>query len=141
LSERGSIILAIDRCEYFLSGMKNELEKIDSLLSLDFVRNALLLPMLKLSRERHYITEEEYKILVYLVSKEDMTMKSSELAQFGMTNSRQKSYMMSKLKNKKMMMPTQPGGRIYTISFGNNYLLRAVIEVLDQKGFVSEFLK
>ncbi len=128
-------------CEYFLGGMKNELEKIDSLLSLEFVRNELLLPMLKLANERQYITEEERKILAYLVSKEDMAMKSSELAHFGITNSRQKSYIISKLKDKKMMMPTQKGGRIYTISFGNNYLLRAVMEVLDQKGFVSEFLK
>ncbi len=128
-------------CEYFLSGMKNELEKIDSLLSLDFVRNELLLPMLKLAKERQYITEEERKILAYLVSKEDMAMKSSELAHFGITGSRQKSYIISKLKDKKMMKPTQKGGRIYTISFGNNYLLRAVMEVLDRKGFVSEFLK
>jgi len=128
-------------CEYFLSGMKNELEKIDSLLSLDFVRNELLLPMLKLAKERQYITEKEHKILAYLVSQENMAMKSSELSHFDITGSRQKSYIISRFKDKKMLMPTQQGGRIYTISFGNNYLLRAVMAVLDQKGFVSEFLK
>ena len=127
--------------EYFLSGMKNELEKIDSLLRFEYVRNELLLPMLHIAKERQYITELEHKILVYLVNTKDMAIKSSELERFGINSSRQKSYTITKLKEKKMLLPTKEGGRIYTISFGNSYLLRTIMEVLDQKGFVSEFLK
>ena len=127
--------------EYFLSGMKNELEKIDSLLRFEYVRDELLLPMLHIAKERQYITELEHKILVYLVNTKDMAIKSSELERFGIKSSRQKSYTITKLKEKKMLLPTKEGGRIYTISFGNSYLLRTIMEVLDQKGFVSEFLK
>ncbi|OQX58440.1 MAG: hypothetical protein B5M52_05495 [Helicobacteraceae bacterium 4484_230] len=79
--------------------------------------------------------------MVYLVNKENMSIKSSELESFGIKNSRQKSYTITKLKDKKMIIPTKEGGRIYTISFGNSYLLRTIMEVLDQKGFISEFLK
>jgi len=128
-------------CEYFLSGMRNELEKIDSLLRIGYVRDELLLPMLHMAKERQYITEQEHKILVYLVNKEDMAIKSAELERFGITSSRQKSYTIAKLRDKKMIMPIKEGGRVYTISFGNSYLLRTIMEVLDQKGFVSEFLK
>jgi len=127
--------------EYFLSGMKNELEKIDSLLRFEYVRDELLLPMLHIAKERQYITELEHKILVYLVNTKDMAIKSSQLERFGIKSSRQKSYTITKLKEKKMLLPTKEGGRIYTISFGNSYLLRTIMEVLDQKGFVSEFLK
>ena len=128
-------------CEYFLSGMRNELEKIDSLLHFEYVRDELLLPMLHSAKERQYVTELEHKILVYLVNKEDMSIKSSELERFGIIASRQKSYTITKLRDKKMIMPIKEGGRVYTISFGNSYLLRTIMEVLDQKGFVSEFLK
>ncbi len=128
-------------CEYFLNGLKNEIEKIDSLLSVDYVRERLLFPMLKLSREREYVSVLEYKILKYLIEKDAMTIKSKELEHFGITDSKKKSETISKLREKKMLMPTKVGGRIYTISFANNYLLRAVMEILNREGFVSNFLE
>ena len=33
-------------CEYFLLGLKNEIEKIDSLLDISYVRKVILEPML-----------------------------------------------------------------------------------------------
>ena len=68
-----------------------------------------------------------------------MTMKSSELDRFGIKDSKKKSMVMAKLKEKRVIAPTTEGGRIYTISFGNNYLLRVIMEILKQKGFVSNF--
>jgi len=128
-------------CEYFLSGLKNEIEKIDSLLSIAYVREQLLYPMLDLSREREYITELEYKVLKYLIQKEDMSMKAQELEHFGITASKKKSEVISKLRDKKILTPIKEGGRIYTISFVNNYLLRSVMEILNKEGFVSNFLE
>ncbi len=127
-------------CEYFLLGLKNEIEKIDSLLYLDYVRDELLFPMLELSRKRAYIDEMEYKILRYIVGKEEMAIKSSELSRFGIEDSKKKAYLMSKLKKKNIVTPLKDGGRVYTIVFENNYLLRSLIEVLRRKGFVSDFL-
>lgn len=46
---------------------------------------------------------------------------------------------MGKLKDKKIIMPTVPNGRIYTLRFGNNYLLRGIMKILDNNGFVSDF--
>ncbi len=126
--------------EYFLLGLKNEIEKIDSLLSKEYVREKILLPAIDFALDRKNITEREYRILRYLLLKDDMRIKSEQLSEFGIKKSVEKSRVMAKLREKKMVHATKKGGRIYTISFVNNYLLRGVIESLKQEGFVSDFL-
>lgn len=127
-------------CEYFLLGLKNEIEKIDSLLNHEYVKKRLLLPTLQTAREAKQITEQEFKILEYLIDKDDMSMKSEELGFLGINDSKKKSIVMGKLKDKNIVVPINKGGRIYTIRFVNNYLLRGVMQALKENGFVSDFL-
>ena len=127
-------------CEYFLLGIKNEIEKIDSLLNLSYVKDNILSPTIKLSLENGHITREEFKILQYLINKDNISMKSEELSSLGITDSKKKSLAMTKLKKKNIIMPTTSNGRIYTIKFINNYLLRGVMKILNENGFVSDFL-
>ncbi len=127
-------------CEYFLLGLKNEIEKIDSLLDVEYVKSKILLPTLKYALEREHITNQEFKILQYLINKEDLSMKAEELSFLGVESSKEKSKIMGKLKDKNIIMSTTPNGRIYTLKFVNNYLLRGVMKVLEQNGFVSDFL-
>ncbi|HED38789.1 MAG TPA: Fic family protein [Ignavibacteria bacterium] len=126
--------------EYFLLGLKNEIEKIDSLLKKEFVKEKILLPAIDFALDRENITEREYKILRYLIEKENMSIKSEELSTLGISDSVQKSRIMKKLKDKKIIEPIESGGRIYTVRFANNYLLRGVIKSLEKEGFVSDFL-
>ncbi len=127
-------------CEYFLLGLKNEIEKIDSLLNQDYVKKQILIPTLKIALEAQQITAQEFKILEYLVNKDDMSMKSEELSILGINDSKKKSIIMGKLKNKNIIVSITEGGRIYTIKFVNNYLLRGIMKVLKENGFVSDFL-
>lgn len=127
-------------CEYFLLGLKNEIEKIDSLLDKEYVKNKILLPTIKLALENEHITHQEYKILDYLISNDEMSMKSEELSFLGITDSKEKSKIMGRLREKKIIMSTTPNGRIYTLRFGNNYLLRGIMKILDNNGFISDFL-
>lgn len=127
-------------CEYFLLGLKNEIEKIDSLLDIGYVKTKILLPTLKIALESEHITAQEFKILEFLVSQDDMSMKAEELSFMGINDSKSKSRIMGKLKDKNIIMPTSPNGRIYTLKFVNNYLLRGVMRVLEQNGFISDFL-
>lgn len=127
-------------CEYFLLGLKNEIEKIDSLLNKEYVVKEVLLPTLKIALESKYITGQEFKILDYLINKDEMTMKSEELDAIGIHNSKQKSIVMGRLRDRRIIKPITEGGRIYTIQFANNYLLRGIMKVLNEKGFVSDFL-
>lgn len=131
----------LDWCEYFLTGLKNEIEKIDSLLDKNYVQDNILLPMLKIAHESEHITSQELKILTYLVNKDEMAMKAEELNFLGITDSKKKSTIMAKLKDRDIIIPLTTGGRIYTIKFVNNYLLRGIMKVLNENGFVSDFLK
>ena len=127
-------------CEYFLRGLKNEIEKIDHLLKKEYVQKEILLPTLKIALEREHITKQEFDILSYLIKKDDMAMKAEELSTFGITDSKKKSLVINKLRDKKMIVPITDGGRIYTVRFVNNYLLRGIMQVLKENGFVSDFL-
>jgi len=126
--------------EYFLLGLKNEVEKVDSLLSRKYVQEKIIIPALDFALDRKVITDSEHSILKYLVLQNDMQMKSEELEAFGIENSVQKSRTMAKLKEKKMVRALTDGGRIYTIHFANNYLLRGIIQSLENEGFVADFL-
>jgi predicted transcriptional regulator len=42
----------------------------------------------------------------------------------------------NRLKEKKMLMAEKENGRKYVIRFDNNYLLRAIMRKLDEKGFL-----
>ena len=109
-------------------------------MNVDYVREKILLPTLKIALDRENITKQEFEILTYLVKSKRMTVKANELDKFGIHDSQQKSYVMGKLRDNKMVQPIKEGGRIYTIRFANNYLLRGVVQTLKDNGFVAEFL-
>ncbi len=125
---------------YFLTGLKNEIEKIDSLLSKEYVREKILLPAINFAKEREQITEKEFEVLNLLISRDDIQIKSEELKEIGIYDSFQKSRVMARLRNKDIVKSITNKGRIYTINFVNNYLLRGVINSLKNEGFVSDFL-
>jgi len=126
--------------EYFLSWLKNEIEKIDSLCDRNYVKDKVLFPAIEYALDRESITKQEAKILKLLVSKKKMLIKAEELSEIWIMDSVQKSRIMSKLREKNIIHPISKGGRIYTISFVDNYLLRWVINTLKREWFVSEFL-
>jgi len=127
-------------CEYFLLGIKNEVEKIDSLLDIKYVRNKILLPAIIFAKKQENITKLEFNILQHIINKEDMTIKSTELEFLGIDDSVKKSRIMSRLKKKGFIRATKENGRIYTIHFLRNYLLRGIIRYMQEEGFVSDFL-
>jgi len=131
---------ALDWSEYFLSGLRDQIEKIDSLTQSEFTRDKILFPTIKYAFERMHITKQEFEILSYLIKTPEMAIKSSELEKIGIKKTQQKTYAMKKLKEKRMISPTKENGRIYTIIFANNYLLRSIIKTLKDNGFVAEFL-
>jgi len=126
--------------EYFLTGLKNEIEKIDSLLEKGYVREKILLPAITFARDREQITKREFDVLKLLISKDKMQIKSEELDEVGVYDSFQKSRIMAKLRSKNIIEPLRNKGRIYTINFVNNYLLRGIMDALREENFVSDFL-
>lgn len=126
--------------EYFLLGLKNEIEKINSLLDIDYVKNEILFPAIRIAFDRKIITEIEVQVLELIIKKPEMQIKSEELSEIGIINGKKKSLIMSELKKKDIIFPIKENGRIYTLHFMNNYLLRWVVQIFNEKWFVSDFL-
>lgn len=141
LADSGEKDKVLSWCEYVLNGLKVELEKIDKLLDRKYLVETILLPSLQFALERENITKREYEILKGLTNSEDMQIKSADIGKILDEKSAvQRSRIISKLKDKKMLIPLKKDGRIYTIKFSNNYLLRGIINLLEKESFIPKSL-
>lgn len=128
-------------CLYVLAGLKNEIEKIDRLLDLKYMTEIILLPALSYALERQFITKREFEILNAVVKTRTMTIRSSDLdAIIGEESQVQRSRILRRLRDKKMLKAVPGKSRVYTIGFANNYLLRGIFYVLEQNGFIPPLL-
>lgn len=122
-------------CEYVLSGLKEEIEKIDRLTEYHFLKKEIIIPAIGFAREREVLTETEAKVL--RKTAELGVIQASNISEFfGKKAAPEISRQISRLRKKKMLQPEKEGSRKYVIRFDNNYLLRGVIKSLDEKGFL-----
>ena len=135
LADKGTSEGILNWCEYVLSGLKDEIQKIDKLLNYDFLEKEILLPAINFSIERAYINEVEAEILKLVVAKQIIQAKDLSKIFPGKVSS-EISRQIGKLKEKKMLDALDIGKRKYVISFDNSYLLRSVIKILGDKGFL-----
>lgn len=137
LADTGTDEGIIAWCEYALSGLKSEIEKIDRLLDYQFLSNNLLIPSIKISLEKKFITEIESKILLRAVEKQ-VICASDLSAIFKGKLPQEVSRHIARLKDKKMLIPEMKSIRKYVLRFDNNYLLRAIVISLSNHGFLPE---
>lgn len=122
-------------CEYVLSGLKTEIEKIDKLLDYDFLHDNILAPSISLAKKREHITGLEEKVLRIAIKKQIFMSSDIEHLFPGKVYT-ERSRVLRRLKEKRMIKPAGDLSRKYVIRFDNNYLLRSVIEVLGESGFL-----
>jgi Fic family protein len=142
LADTGAEDNVLRWCTYVLQGLLAEIEKIDRLLDLSYMTNEILLPALSYALDRKHVTPREYEILGAVVKSEKMIIKSADLTSvIGHESPTQRSRIIRGLKEKRMLFaPFRENGRLYTIGFANNYLLRGTIHGLGEKAFIPEFL-
>lgn len=125
-------------CRYVLSGLKNEIEKIDRLLDHAYLEKEILIPALLLSLDHKQITELEFRILEKSIRAKEQLIQAADVRELIPGKLPQEiSRVIRNLIVKKMLLPVAENRRKYHIRFDNNYLLRSVIEMLDQRGFMS----
>jgi Fic family protein len=121
--------------EYVLKGLKEEIEKIDKLSDYEFLRKEILMPAINLSLERKYITDLEAKILKRAVDLQVISAADVKSIFPGKVDS-EVSRQIRKLIEQKMLIQEKEGGRKYVLRFDNSYLLRSIIQLLGNKGFL-----
>lgn len=122
-------------CEYVLSGLKQEIEKIDRLTEYNFLKKEIIIPAINHAREREIITDTEAKVL--RKTAELGLMQASDIGEFFPKKAAAEiSRQIARLRKRKMLQPEKEGARKYVVRFDNNYLLRGIIKSLDEKGFL-----
>lgn len=123
--------------EYVLTGLKHEIEKVDHLVDYPYLVSQILLPAINHARENAYITDAESKILKLTVANSSQELQAGDLKQlFDDKTSSEISRMIKKLVDKGMLLPIRESARKYVICFSNNYLMRSMLVVLGEKGFL-----
>lgn len=127
-------------CLYVLSGIRDELQKVDKLTKYDYLRDEILKPALAHSKTRKLVTDQEEAVLAKAIAKKEF--KAADLDDVLPTLTvRQRTYLLSKLLASHMIRPVRQGARSYTINFSNSHLLRGVIHALEQKGFIPPLVR
>jgi Fic family protein len=122
-------------CLYVLSGIRDELAKVDQLTRYKVLKERILFPALDYSQTRGLISRMEEQVLRRAA--ELGTFKASDFGElFPDLTERQRTYQLKKLVDAQMLQPIRNNARVYTINFINNALIRAVMRILVREGFV-----
>lgn len=129
-------------CSYVLTGVRDEMKKIERLARFEYLQQKILIPALAFAVDREHISKQEHAILLAVTMATDGTIKTADLADaLPKLNSQQRTYKVSKLIEMKMLKPIKANARQYTLGFVDNNLLRGVIRSLRSEGFISDALQ
>ncbi|MCP4394117.1 MAG: Fic family protein [Alphaproteobacteria bacterium] len=123
-------------CEFVLSGLCMEMEKIDKLLDYNFLKKEIIRPAVAFIIERDLVNSEERKIISIAVNQEEFEPKDVKQA-FPDKSSANISYLLKKMQRNGLIKKKEEKGRQYILSLTNSIMIRGVIEMLSQKGFAS----
>lgn len=137
IADQGDDSSILEWCNYVFIGLQEEIAKIDMLLEYDTLKSQILMPSIAFALERELITEREYRVLKVAVNKQHIKSVDLKSIMGQKLSSVERSRLIRRLRDKKMLMPVREGGREYMIFFQNNYLLRPIIQQLTDKDFVT----
>ena len=122
-------------CLYVLQGMLNELQKVDRLTDLSYLKERVLAPALAFAEERRVITRHE-AVVLGRAAKSGIAKAGDLTATMSDMSSGQRTYLIKKLVDRRMLQPIKEGSRQYVIGFSNSVLIRGIIESLTKEGFI-----
>jgi len=134
-ADRGDDESLLDWCDYVLSGILEEVSKINKLLNFDYLHENILAPTIEFGADRGYLNEIEVNILKVGIKKQ--SFKSTDLNQaLSGLSGRQRTHQIAKMKDAGLIRSLKENGRTYYINFMNNFLMRGLIKTLEQEKFI-----
>lgn len=126
----------LEWCEYFLSGVRDEIKKSESLADAEFVNKKILLPSINRMEKAGVIYKLEGNILSRAVRLG--VIKASDIKDLWgrEVTSVAIAQQIKKLRDRNLIKPTKEGGREYEISFDNSELTRVTLEQMDLAGLL-----
>lgn len=126
----------LEWCEYFLSGVRDEIKKSESLADAEFVNKKILLPSVDRMEKAGVVSKLESNILGRAVRLG--VIKASDIKDLWEreVTSVAIAQQIKKLRDRNLIKATHEGGREYEISFENNELTRVTLEQMDLAGLL-----
>ncbi len=123
-------------CEYFLSGVLDEIKKSECLADADFVSKKILLPAIDRMEKSSVISSLESNILGRAARRN--TIKAGDIKDLWNreVTSVAIAQQLKKLRDRNLIKPTKPNGREYEICFEDSQLTRIVLEQMDLAGIL-----
>ena len=126
----------LEWCEYFLSGVRDEIKKSESLADAEFVNKKILLPSVDRMEKAGVVSKLESNILGRAVRLG--AIKASDIKDLWgrEVTSVAIAQQIKKLRDRNLIKATHEGGREYEISFENSELTRVTLEQMDLTGLL-----
>lgn len=123
-------------CKYMITGLKDEIEKIDHLTDYKYIRDNILFPAVASALEKKSVSEEQAAVLKVATHKRVPIMSKDIAPVFSDYSDVRRTRLLNRMVELKLIRPIQPGSRKYVISFSNSYLLRDVVERFRALDFI-----
>lgn len=125
-------------CEYFTSGLREEVSKIDRLLDDAYVKDSILLPVIRTAYEQKRISEREYLILRHSFNNKDLTFVSADLnnALGEIKSAQARSNIIRKMREARLIVPAFRSKQKYVVDINSPLLIRNVMFTLYREGFI-----
>lgn len=126
----------LEWCEYFLSGVRDEIKKSESLADAEFINKKILLPSVDRMEKAGIVPKLEGNILGRAVRLG--AIKASDIKDLWgrEVTSVAIAQQIKKLRDRNLIKATHEGGREYEISFENSELTRVTLEQMDLTGLL-----
>lgn len=134
-ADKGDDESLLDWCSYVLSGILDEVSKINKLLNFDYLYKYILIPTIEYSCDRGYLTDIESRALKLGVKQQ--SFKAADLKQaLPKLSTRQRTHLIAKMKEAGFIKSFKGHERTYYIKFMNNVLMRGLVLHLEKEGFI-----
>lgn len=122
-------------CDYVLTGILEEVTKVNKLLDFSYLYQQILVPTINMGIDRGYLNKDEAKVLNIGIKKQKFKANELNEALESLTP-RQRTHLITKMKESGFIRPLTDKGRTYYVSFMNNFLMRSLIQILEKENFI-----
>ncbi len=134
-TDKGTSKALLNWCYYVLSGILEEITKVNKFLDFEYLFKNIFLPTIEHGIDRGYLNAIEARILK--VGIREQVFKAGDLEkEIGELTPRQRTHQIQKMRESGFIRPIKKNSRSYCVSFMNNYLMRSLIQIMEKENFI-----
>lgn len=122
-------------CTYVLSGLLEEIKKVDQLSHYDYLREAIILPAIEDAHANGRITQEMFAALNIVAHKQVITSGDLKTA-YNVTTSTSLSRKVQAMVKEGLLIQERENSRKYVLSFNNRQIMPSITKMLAKEGFL-----